>query len=131
MLICSWQDIKRKCISAELLIFFGLFACIVDILSKMPILLCMTGVLPGAGLLVLGRVSGQKIGYGDGFVTVVIGLLLYGRNTMVIFLSALFLCACSSIVFCCMGKMKRQSAVPFVPFLAAGFVYYLLYTSAG
>lgn len=124
--ICSWQDIQKRSISAKVLLFFGLFAVFVDIFSKIPILLCMTGLLPGIGLLILGKVSGQKIGYGDGFVVTVIGLLLYGKSTVVIFLSALFLCACSSIVFLCAGKMKRKAAVPFIPFLAAGFVYYLL-----
>lgn len=119
--ICSFQDMRMKRLSVRLLLCFGVIGLIVDICFQTAPLLCIIGILPGISLVLLGRVSRQQIGYGDGFAVMVIGLLLPGKETIAILLMGLFLCACSSVVILCMGKGGKKTVFPFIPFLEAGF----------
>lgn len=81
--------------------------------------------------MLLGRASRQSIGYGDGLAVGILGLFLGGRDAAAILLCGLFLCACVSMAVLTFGKMKKQTAIPFVPFLAAGFVCELLIKMKG
>lgn len=120
--ICSFQDMRMRRLSVRILLCFGILGLIVDICFRTALILCIIGMLPGISLLLLGRASRQQIGYGDGFAVMVIGLLLPGKEAMAVLLVGLFLCACSSIVILCIGRAGKQSVLPFVPFLAAGFI---------
>lgn len=126
LFVCSWQDIRRKKLSGELFLLFGIGAIIVDIFYQTSIWLCITAMLPGLILLAFGKISEQQIGYGDGFAVMVMGLLLPGRETVAVLLFGFFLCALGSVGLFFSGKWKRKMAVPFVPFLTAAYVLLLL-----
>lgn len=123
LIICSWQDIRRKELSGEVLWLFGMIAVFVDILFRTEVIMCIKGLLPGVLLLVLGKVTRQQVGYGDGLVVVIMGLLLMDRETVAILLAGLFLCAIVSMGLFFRNGLERGRGLrlPFLPFLAAGY----------
>lgn len=126
LLICTFQDMKTGKISGYLILLFGIVGIIVDIIFKIPWQMCISGILPGLGILVFGKLSKEQIGYGDGFVMSVMGLFLSGRENISLFLTALFLCSLCTIILFLKGKIRRQMTFPFLPFLTIGFVIYVL-----
>lgn len=122
--ICSIFDIRKKEIPLLILLAGFLAALGVDIWHIWRGLVSVTevaaSILPGVFFLLLSFCTGEKIGYGDGLLLIIIGLFLgFGSSFLVVCISLI----CSSVfalillVFC---KAGRNSRLPFVPFLAIG-----------
>ena len=77
-------------------------------------------VLPGCFFLLVGFVTGQKVGYGDGLLLVVIGLFTGFNRCALILCISLVLLSVSALVLLCIRKVGKNSKIPFVPFLAVG-----------
>lgn len=122
----SWQDIRKKQLSVKWLIYFGITALIVDIFYKIPFPMCISGMIPGVMLLLIGAASKEAVGYGDGFSVMVLGLFLFLRDTIWVLSAGFFISTVVSIVILSSGRRKRVQTVPFLPFLTAGFAWYLL-----
>ncbi len=121
LLLCTWQDMKRRKIPVVLAAVYGLAGMLVDIVWGYPLLLCIKGILPGMGLLLLGKATGEQVGYGDGIALLAMGLFLTGEEIMGILLTGIFLCAAAAVALSFAGKIKRKTRLPFLPFLAGGF----------
>ncbi|MCD8198437.1 MAG: A24 family peptidase [Lachnospiraceae bacterium] len=70
--------------------------------------------LPGALLLCAGYLSGERIGYGDGWLTFALGMWLPSERLILMLVIGCFLCAVAGL-----GMGKRE--LPFVPFLTAAY----------
>lgn len=127
LLLCSWQDVKTGKVRVYWIVLFGVFGLIADILFQRSWRMCIGGMLPGAATLLFGKVSNQQIGYGDGLVLTATGLLLTGKETACLIVTALFLCSLCTIGMFFANKVKRHSKLPFLPFLAAGFGIQVLF----
>jgi len=119
--VVTWQDIKRRSISGKVFLVFGLAGILVNLYTRRPAFMWITGLLTGAVVLLFGRLSEEEIGYGDGLTLLVTGLFLDWKETMGLFLVALFLCGVFGMVLLGFGRVKRRAKLPFLPFLAAGF----------
>lgn len=80
----------------------------------------LTCLIPGIVMLAGSVVTGEKIGKGDGIALLILGAILGYRNcVMVTLISAGLL-----FVFCVIGlaakKMKKDTRIPFIPFLFIG-----------
>lgn len=80
----------------------------------------MVGILPGAGILLLSLLTEKKVGSGDGFVLMVLGLLQGISMVLLVFCVGLFLQSLWAVVLLVAKKADRQTCIPFVPFLLAG-----------
>ncbi len=129
LLFCTWQDVKTGKISLRLICFFALTGILVNFVLKSPLHTWVYSILPGLGILLFGRLSGEQIGYGDGLVMVVTGLFLEARGAVSLFLSGLLLCAVSAAVLFLSGKATAKTTFPFLPFLLAGFVVQMIVIS--
>ncbi len=83
---------------------------------------CLLSLLPGAGFLLLGYVSREQVGYGDGLLLLTVGIWLGLGQTFGIVTLGLVLCSVLCGVLLMRKKMRRQDSVPLVPFLLLGFV---------
>lgn len=72
-------------------------------------------VLPGILLLAAGYVTGERIGYGDGWLILALGMWLDNAELIRMLLTG-------SSLACVCGIFLRRREVPFVPFLAAAYV---------
>ena len=77
-------------------------------------------VIPGAAFWILGFISGEKVGYGDGWMLVMIGLFVGIWKCFLILMAALILGSTVILVLLVSGRATRDYQVPFAPFLLLG-----------
>ena len=120
--INSWIDIRRKQISLLSVGFFMavgiLYECVV--LEKNPAV--FWGLLPGAVLLGVSKLSREALGMGDALLMLVLGIYLGLEAALDVLLLALFLDAVWAGILVFTAKKSRNYAFPFVPFLLIGYV---------
>lgn len=77
-------------------------------------------LLPGAGFFLLGFLTREKVGYGDGWTLLMIGLFVGAYRCFLILLVGLMAESAVAIVLMAIGKIKRDREIPFLPFLLLG-----------
>lgn len=77
-------------------------------------------MFPGAVFLVTAAATG-KAGYGDGIVLIMLGLMGGSKACLLALTAGLFLIAVFSGALLALRKVKRNSRIPFLPFLAVGW----------
>ena len=120
--INSWIDIQKKQISLVSVGFFMavgiLYECVVQ--NKNPDV--FWGLLPGAVLLGVSKLSREALGMGDALLMLVLGIYLGLEAALDVLLLALFLADVWAGILIVVGKKGRNYAFPFVPFLLIGYV---------
>ena len=120
--INSWIDIQKKQISLVSVGFFMavgiLYECVVQ--NKNPDV--FWGLLPGAVLLGVSKLSREALGMGDALLMLVLGIYLGLEAALDVLLLALFLAAVWAGILIVVGKKGRNYAFPFLPFLLIGYV---------
>lgn len=125
--ISSFMDMKYRKISTRLLIVFGILAILIwvgkiymnGIVEISKILL---DILPGLILLLLGKATRESIGYGDGYLFIIIGLYIGFIRTVGILITALFLIAIISIFLLIIRKINRGTELPFIPVVLISYL---------
>ena len=119
--ICCIFDIRKKEIPVSIIVAFGLLSLIaVAIAQKTELYSVLYSLIPGAAMLGLSLCTKESIGYGDGFVVLVLGVLLGFTECVFVVLAGLFLSAVVGLVLLVFKKVRGKSRMPFMPFLAAG-----------
>ena len=123
--VATVQDIREKKISVWIpagAILPGILYC------------ALTGIRQGllgfliwaAGWMLLSLVTGNRFGLGDSLLLIALYPLCGGYGTVMILSTAALLAAVylliKSIVSAFLSKGKNTAELPFIPFLAAGFV---------
>lgn len=83
-------------------------------------------VLPGAILLLIGYVTGESVGYADGWSVLLLGLLLGGRAAVCIMMTAFFFSAFYALWLIVAKKADRRSRFAFLPHISAGFIVWMM-----
>lgn len=123
MLVCTIVDIKKKEISIWL---FGLLGIIVIIgyiaLGNQKGYMLAAGVIPGALLIVLAKITEQSIGYGDGIILAEIGIVTGVGKCMLILAVALAIAGVFSLGIVIIKKVDKKYKIPFIPFLTMAYL---------
>ncbi|MBQ3585044.1 MAG: hypothetical protein IJA27_10075, partial [Lachnospiraceae bacterium] len=80
------------------------------------------GTVPGIILYAVSILSRGGIGKGDAVLMGVIGMYIGIKNSIILFVSALLLIACFSIVLIILKKGNMKTKIPFVPFILIAFI---------
>ncbi|MGN0424916.1 MAG: prepilin peptidase [Acetatifactor sp.] len=127
MLFLAVWDIKCRKLPLSLLgvgMAYGVFAFALMIAEKgiisFPALLGAVGA--GVLLVALAFLTGM-VGYADGVVVIVIGLLAGYRHVMATLCMALLLASVYSAGLLIFRKAKRNTQIPFLPFLLTGWMF--------
>lgn len=127
LLLGSVWDVRRKKIPVLLLAVGGAVGVMTGIAGiwsgQAQNAAWIFGCLPGAGMVLLAFATREKIGYGDGILLIILGML-EGWNVMTDLLSALFLAAVFGIVLLALRRANAQTRIPFVPFLLAAHIFW-------
>lgn len=83
------------------------------------------GLIPGIILLAAAAATG-KAGPADGMIVMLLGVLTGYEGCMAAALSGLFLLSLFSGILLALRRVKRNTKIPFVPFLAAGWLITVL-----
>ena len=124
---CTIEDCRKKRILLCPVLLFGIAGLILHLYYRnITIYSLLAGCLIGAFLLLISKVTGGKIGIGDGLVLIVTGIYLGFENNTILFLHGLFFCGIWSLLMLLTKKKKGSDEVPFVPFLLLAYVKMLL-----
>lgn len=78
------------------------------------------GILPGVVCLIMGKITKEAIGYGDGLLLCAMGTLIGWEELLSVLLHALMIAGMYSLVLITLGRRKKKDVLAFVPFLFLG-----------
>ncbi len=116
------SDILRREICLFSIGIFMIAAIVYQGLILQNIAAILPGLLPGAALLVLSRVTREALGLGDGLLVLVLGSFLGLNEALDVLLLALFFAAVWAGILLLIRKKHRDYEFPFVPFVLAGYL---------
>ena len=123
--VLALEDILKKSIPVSLLLVGILFIPAgIFILGKEGFSFSdnALGLIPGAVLLLISYVSRGQIGIADAVLVTLIGAALGIEVVVKVVTAALLLITVFSAIMLILGKLKRKSILPFIPFLLAGYL---------
>ena len=123
----AWKDLKVKKISDRYLWLGG----IVGIASNLIDMITgeviwrerFMAFLPGILFLIIAKITNEKIGYGDGWVILILGGFLRRGEIYAVLWLAVILSAVVSVGLLCIKKAGKEDRIPFLPFLWAAYIY--------
>lgn len=110
LLILSWEDIKEQLLSFGLLLELLLTGLLSALWSGREVTW-----IPGLFLLIVGKLSGERIGLGDGWLLLALGMWMPYETL----LEVLFLGLLAGAGY---GILLGRKEIPLVPFFMIGFV---------
>jgi len=120
--IKDWKDrkipIQWLLVGAMLLGGIGLWKCLSGEMNRWEMLL---GVMPGIFLLVIAWVT-RKAGVADGLVLMELGMCLGYRESLLLFGLGLSLLSVVSVILLLLRKVKKDTRMPYLSFLAIVFL---------
>lgn len=125
--ISTWLDIKRREVSGKVLICFTIIG-IISYVVKCPfsILSMAGGILIGAFVMGVSKLTKGNIGMGDGLLLCVTGVYLGFYRNLELFLTALCAAAIWGMILIVLKKAGRKTELPFVPFMLMAYIIMLL-----
>lgn len=90
------------------------------VMGETDLVLTALALLPGAGFFLLGFITREKVGYGDGWTLLMIGLFVGAYRCFLILLVGLMVESAVAMVLLAIRKVKRDREIPFLPFLLLG-----------
>lgn len=131
--VLSIQDIKKKSLNCKTLlaaaVIIGLLVTGYSLYSKSGVCIIngAVGVLPGILLIIISFATGGQIGKGDGITLMVTGMAVGIYNNIFIILCAFTAAGIFALVLYIIKKKGRYE-IPFIPFVLAGYLIFLLST---
>ena len=120
-------DLRTKKISLSLSILFFSAGLILRLVQKEGMAALLLSLLPGAFLLLVSFVTAQGIGMGDAVVFFVCGIYLGLHSTVLLLMLSLFLTSIAGMIIFVLKKLSCKTAIPWMPFVFAGFVFLHLF----
>ena len=118
-------DLRKKTISDQYLWFGGMAGIFYSLIQMITGRVIweerFRAYLPGLLILVIAKITGEKIGYGDGWVVLILGSFLGLFEIYVMLQFAFILAAVVSVGLLCTKKAGREYRIPFLPFLWAAY----------
>lgn len=89
-------------------------------MGETGVLAAALSLLPGLGFFLLSFFSGEKVGYGDGWALLMIGLFLGAYRCFLILFAGLLMESVTAIALLALRKIQKDGEIPFLPFLLLG-----------
>ena len=123
LLTCAVTDIRKKMIYPLLLLPFLISGILWQFMSRSRGVMDIAGgMFIGIVLLITSFLTRGKVGAGDGLLLMVTGVLLGTLENMRLLTVASVLTAVFSMVLLMTRRCRRDTELPFVPFLFAAFI---------
>lgn len=123
LIILSIEDIAHKKISVRMTYasIIAALSCAAYgiIIQKDPAANVVWALVPGAIMLGLAFISGEKLGYGDGIVMMTVGLVFGAYSAISAAIIALFFSTIVSVILLVIRHANRNTRLPFIPCITA------------
>lgn len=117
----AWRDLKKRKIKNEFLWIGGIagfvYKSIGMAVSSDFFKEWVLALIPGVLILLLAKATREKIGFGDGWVLLILGNFLNIVEVWYILQTAVFLVMFFSLVLLCSKRAGKEYQIPFLPFL--------------
>lgn len=125
--VTAYHDWKEKTICLYAPLITGVFGILLHILNQEHTIGdILGGIAVGATVLLIGWISGECIGFGDGIMLIVSGIYLGFWANLSLFLTALLISGIAALFLLVTKKKGKNDRIPFLPFLFAAYLLYLL-----
>lgn len=123
LMILTIMDMKWKKLHFLFLLSGGCISGAGYFLGReIPFLLLAAGGAVGILFLLISRMTGESLGYGDSILILIMGTFIGFWNLLYLLMTAFFAAAFFSIVMMIRNRFNRKSSFPFVPFLTAAYI---------
>ena len=127
LLSLSVIDIHFRRIPVDILVMASIAALVYQGITRQADLWMAAG---GAGVgilfLLVSKVTREGFGYGDSWAILALGIYLGLRGVLDVLAGTFCLLAAASLICLTAKKMSRKHTIPFIPFLAAGYLLSVL-----
>ena len=121
--VCSVFDGLRKQIPL-VVVWLGMVTAVClranGVMGEAGVTAVLFSLIPGTGFFLLSFLTRERVGYGDGWVLLMIGLFSGFSRCFLILLIGLLLESIVAMVLLLLKKVKRDKEIPFSPFLLLG-----------
>ena len=121
--VCAVFDGLRKQIPL-VVVWLGVLTAIClranGIMGEEDVTAALLSLIPGMGFFLLSFLTREKVGYGDGWVLLMIGLFSGFSRCFMILLIGLLLESTVALILLALKKIQRDREIPFSPFLLLG-----------
>lgn len=121
--VCAIFDIRKKEIPLTVVWVGIVLAVILGMrgdLGEVTWFTTALSILPGSAFWMISLATGEKVGYGDGWILVMIGLFTGLGRCFMILLIGLMLESAAVLVLLAVRRISTDRTVPFAPFLLLG-----------
>lgn len=118
----SAEDIRKKTVSVKAAVVLALMNIVFSVIFKITVPDILLSIVPGGIFILISVVTHGKIGLGDGIVLIAAGIGRGINEMLFTALIALMISALFGIILILMKKASGKTALPFVPFILAGFL---------
>jgi leader peptidase (prepilin peptidase)/N-methyltransferase len=121
MILLSAEDLKKKTVNWIPIAVLAVLNASLGFVEGRPLTAYLAGVAPGLMGLFTAFATKGKMGTGDGLLLLSVGLFFDWEKVLFLWLTALLICASVGIVLMLFKRADLKTALPFIPFLTAGF----------
>lgn len=121
LLFGAYEDKKTKKIKNWYLWLGAMLGIVLKIrdftLENLVLYEWILSLFPGIIFLLLARKENEKVGEGDGWILIVLGSCLSGKQFLSLFYLSILLSAMYSFLLLLIKKANRKTQIPYLPFL--------------
>ncbi len=123
MLFGGIEDIRKKRVSLTVLSAGAVTALLYHIFWRSHTIVDMLlGSIIGALLLLCARLTGGKVGMGDGLFLMMTGLFLGWQDNLAVFFLGTLLAGMYGLAMFALKMKRPQDEIAFIPFLGAAYL---------
>lgn len=126
MAVLAALDFYKRRIPVILLAGLTIFAVAVKIVEGWHPVFWIAGTMPGILFLIIGCITREGVGYGDCWIIILLGIMTGLWDAVCICFIAIFGMAVVSMIGMAVFHWNRKKRIPFVPFLAVGYLGVIL-----
>jgi leader peptidase (prepilin peptidase)/N-methyltransferase len=128
LLLLAIVDIKYREIPNMWLMLTGVAVLVLTLLKSLlfhqsfSLLSAVGGVIIGLILIIISKITREKVGIGDGITLCITGFSLGIWANLQILMYALFLSAIYAVYLLVFRRVNKEHTIPFIPFIFAGYI---------
>lgn len=123
LILGTVSDIKNRSIPAILFLIFGMLGLLEYMLyGRTALINELMGIILGIVFIAVSLISENRLGMGDALAILVTGVFLGGMEASCAVLFAMLISAFFSVIILALHRGDRSTALPFIPFLLAGYI---------
>jgi leader peptidase (prepilin peptidase)/N-methyltransferase len=127
LVIEAVTDFKKKEVNIVFPVLLAAAATLMLFFTKdISLINSIIGIAEGVLLILISFLTKGEIGMGDGILLAACGLMLGGKDNLIMFFFACLSSAIVSALIMLIKKADKKTKIPFVPFMIPGFLIMVL-----